>query len=915
MRLRVTLLCTLAFLTAFSVRVGHTQSAPSLTRGPYLQSGTPTSIVIRWRTDSATDSRVQFGAAPDSLTSSVNDPAATTEHQVGLSGLAPNTRYCYSIGSSSQVLSGGDDAHCFVTAPTVGTQSPVRIWAFGDAGFGDDAQRSVRDAYLNFAGGRRTDVWLMLGDNAYFTGTEAEYQAGVFDMYSSLLKSTVLWSTFGNHDGASSSSASQSGPYYDAFNFPTNGEAGGVPSGTEAYYSFNYANIHFISLNSEDVPRGSFDPMLTWLRQDLTANTQDWTIVTFHHPPYSKGTHDSDNVADSGGRMKEMRENAMPIIDDFGVDLVLTGHSHGYERSFLVDGHYGTSDTLAEPMKKDPGDGLAFGDRAYFRPADTSADDNTGTLHAVVGTGGQAGFGPALNHPVMVTGFPHLGSLVLDVSGQTLDGQFIDTRGVVRDSFAIQKAAASPPVPKQRPIADDSEPDQSQGVDLDGAYSVNWTYAPPPTAQPCGFRVDESHVVLQAFTDNAEEPLVAGSNSKWQGDSAWTSGPHPGTATAGYWLPYTDEVDTALTMKSAVVIPANRAAILTFASYEETEPHYDFGFVEASVDGGRFQTLATYTGSFHGPRSIDLSGFAGKSVAIRFRLASDTLVSFPVHLGWFVDDIRIRTGTFSTLTTIDGSTRQLEISGRSGKTYGYRIAGLFGDCAGSPTTGALSRVRLSTVDGPPATANPTASFTASPNPANTGQPVFFDASTSHDNDTEGPTPDIINYFWSFGDGAIQSTTAALTFHAYASPGIYRVMLTVMDNDEELATEEMFVVVTLPTGLMDHSATGDGSFQFAGKKASFGFSAQSSTQGNSAELEYHDRANKLKVDLSEISSLVVNGNRASFTSPCRVNKTSGFSCTIDVVDNGDPGSSDTFRLRINNGYDAGGTLEKGNIEVR
>ncbi|HKZ79049.1 MAG TPA: post-COAP-1 domain-containing protein [Pyrinomonadaceae bacterium] len=914
-KLRVFSLFAVAFFMALTGRVGHTQSAASLVRGPYLQSGTPTSIVVRWRTDIPADSQVRYGPAPDALSSSSLDPAPTTEHEVVLSGLSPSTRYCYSVGSSSQVLSGGDDAHCFETAPPVGTSSPVRIWAFGDAGFADDSQRAVRDAYLNFAGGRRTNVWLMLGDNAYFNGTDAEYQAAVFDMYPSLLKSTVLWSTFGNHEAFSSDSPSQSGPYYDAFTFPTKGEAGGAASGTEAYYSFDYANIHFVSLDSDDTPRGTSDRMLTWLREDLSGNTQDWTIVMFHHPPYSKGSHDSDNAADSGGRMMEMRENAMPIIEEFGVDLVLTGHSHSYERSFLLDGHDGTSDTLSEAMKKDPGDGRAIGDRAYFRPDDVTLDGNAGTIHAVVGTGGQPGFGPFFNHPVMVTGFPALGSLVLDVSGPRLDGQFIDTRGVVRDSFAIEKAAASPAVPKQRPIADDPEPDQSEGVDHDGAYSVNWTYSAPPTEQPCGLRVDESRLVLQAFHDDAGEPLIVGSNSTWQGDSAWTSGPHPGTATTGYWLPYTDGVDTVLTMKSAVVIPANRAAVLTFASYEEIEERFDYGFVEASVDGGRFQTLATYTGIFHGVRSIDLSGFAGKSVTIRFRLASDFLVSFPIQPGWFIDDIQIRTGVFSTVGGVDGSTGQFDVSGRSGGIYGYRVAGLFGNCADSPTAGTLSRVRLITVAAAPLTAEPTASFTATPNPANVGQPVFFDGSASHDNDTEGPAPEIVNYFWSFGDGAIQSTTGAVTFHSYGSPGIYRATLTVRDNDGGSATEEMFVVVTLPTGPTAHSASGYGSFQFSGMKASFGFSVESSAQGSSGHLEYHDRANRLKVDITEITSLVVTGNQATFSGPCRINKTSGFDCVVDVVDNGEPGSTDTFRIRINNEYDAEGTLEIGNIKVR
>jgi PKD repeat protein len=207
---------------------------------------------------------------------------------------------------------------------------------------------------------------------------------------------------------------------------------------------------------------------------------------------------------------------------------------------------------------------------------------------------------------------------------------------------------------------------------------------------------------------------------------------------------------------------------------------------------------------------------------------------------------------------------------------------------------------LITVDGSHTTAAPTAAFTATPNPANVGQPGVFDG---------------VNYFWSFGDGTIQSTAAAAAFHAYAAPGIYRVMLTVTDNDGENATEEMFVVVNSPTVPADHSATGDGSFQFTGEKASFGFSAQSSPQSTSGQLAYHDRDNKLKADITEISSLVVSGKQATFSAPCTVNKSSGFTCLIDVADNSESGSGDTFRIRINNGYDAAGTVEKGNIQVR
>ena len=902
-----------SILALVAATTGWTQTAPQLVRGPYLQSGTPSSVVVRWRTDMATDSRVRYGPSPESLGGTGEDSTAVTEHEVVLSGLSPATRYCYSVGSASQTLSGGDEAHCFVTTPNPGASGPIRIWAFGDAGFADDAQRSVRDAYLAFTGGRRTDVWLMLGDNAYFDGTDAEYQAAVFDMYPSLLKNTVLWSTFGNHEFRSSKSASQTGPYYDSFTFPTAGEAGGTPSGTEAYYSFDHGNVHFVSLNSHDVPRLPGDPMLTWLRDDLAQNTRDWTIVFFHHPPYSNGSHKSDNPDGLDGELQDMRENAMPILEEFGVDLVLTGHSHSYERSFLLDGHYGLSNTLTEAMKIDSGDGRTWSDGAYFRPVDVSSDSHAGAVHAVSGAAGRIVDGP-LGHPVMVSELEVLGSLVVDVEGSRLDAKFLDTRGVVRDSFAIEKAAAPLARPRQQPIADDSEPDQTAGVDGDGAYRLSWSY-PPDAAQPaCGFRVEESRLTHPAFGDAAEEPLVASSNTTWQGDLGWTSGPHPDTTTLGYWLPYTDNANTALAMRSAVALPAGRAAVLTFASFESIELDFDYGFVEISADGGPFQTLATFTGDFSGTRALDLSGFAGQSVRVRFRLTSDTLISFPAQIGWFIDDIRIRTGAFAPIADLPGSTSAFGVAGRGAGFWGYRIAGLFGNCTGSPAAGAPSRVRLIEVAGASApTAPPTASFTASPNPADVGESVLFDGSDSQDNDAEGSDAQIVRYFWSFGDGATQTTTSPTTSHPYAAAGTYQATLTVTDNDGEAASTDLLIEVDSPPPPGAHEATGGGHILVGGQRANFGFDADSSATGTSGHLTYQDKAGGVKVQSRSITSLQVSGNQATIRGSCTVNKVSGFTFTVDVVDDG-PGPTDVFRIRLSNGYEAGGTLGGGNIEV-
>ena len=71
---------------------------------------------------------------------------------------------------------------------------------------------------------------------------------------------------------------------------------------------------------------------------------KDWTIVFWHHPPYTKGSHNSDSEIE----LIDMRLNFVPILEAYGVDLVLCGHSHSYERSKFIDGHYGNSRTFSD---------------------------------------------------------------------------------------------------------------------------------------------------------------------------------------------------------------------------------------------------------------------------------------------------------------------------------------------------------------------------------------------------------------------------------------------------------------------------------------------------------------------------------------------------------------------------------------
>jgi len=415
----------------------------SLERGPYLQLGTDDGVHVRWRTDEAVDSIVDWGADPNSLTSQVVIWGQRFEHEITTSGLVADARYYYSVGSSQGILAGGDADHFFDTSPVAGTAKPVRIWVIGDSGeCGVSAQgctdaTAVMNRYLEFAGAETADVWLMLGDNAYSIGTDAQFTAGVFDVYPDVLRNTVLWPAPGNHEFGASDSPTQSGPYYDTFTMPTNGEAGGEPSGTEAYYSFDYANVHFVSLDSHDTSRAIGGAMYNWLEDDLMGTAQDFIVVYWHHPPYTKGSHDSDDPNDSDGRMKEMREWFLPLIEAYGVDLQLTGHSHSYERSILIDGHYDVSSTFDPNHVVDGGDGDPNGDGGYAKPTLGPAS-HEGTIYSVVGSSSKNSGGLSL-HPVMQVAVNYEGSLVVDVHYNRMDGTFIDKDGIIQDRFRVER--------------------------------------------------------------------------------------------------------------------------------------------------------------------------------------------------------------------------------------------------------------------------------------------------------------------------------------------------------------------------------------------------------------------------------------------------------------------------------------------
>src|SRR5690606_7534305 len=154
-------------------------------------------------------------------------------------------------------------------------------------------------------------------------------------------------------------------------------------------------------------------------------------------PPYSKGSHDSDDLYQLV--MKAMREKIIPLLESYDIDLVICGHSHVFERSYLIKGHYGNSSSFnSATMLMNPTMGNFQQGTPYIKDGLNSTPE--GTVYVVCGNSGSSESGPPLNHPVMAYthgGSGEMGSFVVDIYKNRLDGKYIKSTGELADEFTI----------------------------------------------------------------------------------------------------------------------------------------------------------------------------------------------------------------------------------------------------------------------------------------------------------------------------------------------------------------------------------------------------------------------------------------------------------------------------------------------
>jgi 3',5'-cyclic AMP phosphodiesterase CpdA len=191
----------------------------------------------------------------------------------------------------------------FKTAPAPDSTEPVRFLAFGDSGGGGADQYALLEQMYTVP----YDLMIHTGDVAYDDGTIQQYEDNVFGVYGDLFKNIPFFPASGNHDYKTMNGA----PFREVFNLP--GDSG------EQWYSYDWGRVHFVALDTE----ADYATQAKWLDADLAASSLPWKIVYLHKPPYSSGQHGSDLA---------LRSKLAPVFQKHGVQLVLTGHDHNYER-------------------------------------------------------------------------------------------------------------------------------------------------------------------------------------------------------------------------------------------------------------------------------------------------------------------------------------------------------------------------------------------------------------------------------------------------------------------------------------------------------------------------------------------------------------------------------------------------------
>jgi len=264
--------------------------------------------------------------------------AAHRIYRATLRGLVPGGLAPYRVKRDGAVV--------FEAEAQVRKPGAHRMIVFGDAADGSKGQAAIAQAVL----AARPDAVFITGDLVYGRGRAAEYRTVFFPFYNSeavpLLRRVPFLGVPGNHD-VPFANYPDAAAYFAYWSQPLNGPAlkagdrsaapvvpglhdavvaaSGAAFPRMASFSFDYGKVHWTVLDSNAYTDWESPTLKAWLEADLkAAKAATWRIVALHHPLFqSSRTHFDD----------QWMRPISPVLEKYGVDLVLAGHVHNYQRS------------------------------------------------------------------------------------------------------------------------------------------------------------------------------------------------------------------------------------------------------------------------------------------------------------------------------------------------------------------------------------------------------------------------------------------------------------------------------------------------------------------------------------------------------------------------------------------------------
>jgi acid phosphatase type 7 len=301
----------------------------SIVKGPYLQWPTLDGMTVMWETSGGASSAVECWET-ERVHAGLNGGARALEdsrrlvrgegtcriHRVTLNGLAPATTYHYRVRSEADGTTVSAGPLPLRTAPPTHQSFSFAVLS-ETGGYGDDQiNRDLFDRLADY----RPDLLLMVGDAVSRGSLYEDWERWFFGPGRKLLASTPFYLVPGNHE--------ENSPWFYrfvAYPEPRN------------YYAFDYANAHFVGLDSTcgltysgSTPTpgpdaGGFGPgsaQHDFLVRQLAGSRAEWKFVFFHYPPYVSADY----------QVEQMRV-LCPALEAYGVDIVFNSHTIVYERS------------------------------------------------------------------------------------------------------------------------------------------------------------------------------------------------------------------------------------------------------------------------------------------------------------------------------------------------------------------------------------------------------------------------------------------------------------------------------------------------------------------------------------------------------------------------------------------------------